>query len=171
MIFLIEQKFIDALLDLHKTLEGSKIDWAIGGDLGEALFGVQVDPEYIELITNKDGAYALHDAIPSYCPSEIEYKITRLSREASLGNENFPVYMRSYFFDFTVKGVTVKVYGGLQYRISDWEWGDPLEFEPQFVYVTGYKTAILPLRLKYELHNGLGWTDKAEKISCRIMQR
>ena len=171
MIFLIEQRFIDALLDLHKTLDGLQIEWAIGGDLGEALFGVQVDPNCIELITNKEGAYSLHDAISSYYPSEIEYKTTKLSRDASWGNETFPVYTRSHFFCFRVKGVDVKIYGDLQYRISDWEWGDPLEFEPQFIYITGYKTAILPLKLKYELHNGLGWTDKAEKISRRIKQR
>ena len=171
MIFLIEQRFIDALLDLHKTLDGLQIEWAIGGDLGEALFGVQVDPNCIELITNKEGAYSLHDAISSYYPSEIEPKTTRLSREATLGNDTFPVYIRSHFFDFRVKDVDVKVHGNLQYRISDWEWGDPLEFEPQFVYITGYKTAILPLKLKYDLHNGLGWIDKAEKISRRIVQQ
>jgi hypothetical protein len=168
MIFLLEQRFIDALFDINETLKDSKIEWAIGGDLGEALLGVDIDPEFIEIVTTDDGVYSLHESVSKYHPSNVDTNIQQLPRNASIGEKTYPVYLRSLYFEFVVKNVNISVHGSMSYRINDWDWGDPLDFTPQFVYLGKYKSSVIPLSLKYELYNGLGWTDRAEKVSHHL---
>ena len=59
---------------------------------------------------------------------------------------------------------TFKVHGDLQFKVDDWDWGDVLEFDPEYVYVVGAKIAVVPLSVKYELYRSLGWIDRVEKI-------
>jgi len=53
---IIEPQYIDALLFLHKRLTKNHVEWAVGGELGEALRTVQVRPDCIEIVTSKKGA-------------------------------------------------------------------------------------------------------------------
>lgn len=73
--------------------------------------------------------------------------------------------------DFNLDAVRVKVHGDLQFKVGSWDWGDKLEFTPDYVYVTGKKTAVVPLPFKYELYRSLGWADRAEKIRRAIENR
>jgi hypothetical protein len=54
--------------------------------------------------------------------------------------------------------------------VGDWDWGDPIEFEPDYVNVVGVNVPIVPLKLKSELYTGLGWTDRAAKIHEAVMR-
>jgi hypothetical protein len=56
----------------------------------------------------------------------------------------------------------------MQYKINDWNWGDKLEFTPEYVNVTGVRIAVVPLEVKQEIYKNLGWTDKLEKIEPKI---
>lgn len=62
----------------------------------------------------------------------------------------------------------VKVHGDLQFKVDDWDWGDVLEFDPEYVYVVGAKIALVPLSVKSELYQNLGWIDRVEKIKQAI---
>jgi hypothetical protein len=63
------------------------------------------------------------------------------------------------------------VYGDIQYKIDDWAWGDKLEFTPEYVNVTGVKIAVVPLQVKYEIYQKMGWAERAEKIETLIRRR
>ena len=89
----------------------------------------------------------------------------QLPREATINDKQYPAYVRSHYFEFDLNSIKVKVHGDLQFKISDWDWGDKFEFTPGFVHVVNKKTAVVPLYVKYELYQNLGWTDRAEKIA------
>jgi len=171
ILAVIDQPYVDALLTLHRKLAKQNIEWAVTGELGEALRTVQVKPDCIEIVTSKKGAAQIFLAVQEYSPTGVFFQTHQLPRNAELGGKEYPVYMRSHYFDFVVGGVKVKVYGDLQFKIADWDWGDKLEFTPEYIYVVGLKTAVVPLQVKYEIYQNLGWTDRAEKISQVITRR
>jgi hypothetical protein len=92
-------------------------------------------------------------------------KERKLQRSAEVGSERYPVTVRSYAARLSVEGVRLDVYGDVQIKVGDWDWGDTLEFEPEFSHVVDVRIPVFPLRLKSELYLGLGWTDRASKIS------
>ena len=69
-------------------------------------------------------------------------------RNANINGIEYPIQVRSHYFDFFIGCLKVKVQGDMQYKINDWDWGDKLEFTPEYVNVTGVKIAIVPLQVK-----------------------
>jgi len=164
ILAMVDPIYVDALLALHKKIGKEHIDWAVGGDLGEALRTIQTQPDCIEIVTSKKGASQIFLAFENLCSKGIFCETRKLERNAIVAGKEYSAYIRSYYFDFTIGNAKVKVYGDLQYRIGNWEWGDKLEFTPEHVNVVGTKTPIVPLQVKYDIYQGLGWTDRAEKI-------
>ena len=158
-----------AVQALGKELRDVQAKWAIGGDAGEIIKGVHVKTDHLEVLTTKEGCLEICEllaprvAVP---PAEAE---KRRAREADVDGRAYPVYVRSLYAELAVEGVRVEVHGDEQIRVGDWEWGDPLDFEPDYTYVVRSKVPIVPLRLKSELDLGLGWLDRLELISNAIM--
>jgi len=170
VLTVIDPAYVETLLALHKRLAKERIEWAVGGELGEALRAVTVQPDCIEILTSKKGVAQIFLAAQELDAEGLFFQTQRLPRDALVGGKEYPVYVRSYYFEFTLNKIKIKVHGDLQYRISNWEWGDKLEFTPEHVYVVGTKTAVVPLQFKYELYQQLGWADRADKIS-RVLSR
>jgi len=167
----VDTAYIEALLSLQKNLENKHVEWAVGGDLAEALETIQVEPDCIEIVTSKEGAQQIYLATKQYGPQPIEFLTIKLDRNAVINGIQQPIYLRSYFFEFFLGCVRVKVYGDMQYKINDWAWGDKLEFTPEYVNVTGAKIAVVPLQVKYEIYQKMGWAERAEKIESIIRRR
>jgi hypothetical protein len=164
MLTVVDKTYVETLLQLHKKLARRGIDWALSGDLGEALKTVQVTPDCFEIVTTRRGAAQIFLAVQDCSPTGVYFQTHKLSRNALVDGKVYPVFVRSYYFEFTINDIKVKVYGDMQLRISDWGWGDRLDFTPEHVYVVGEKTAVVPLSIKYEIYRRLGWADRAEKI-------
>jgi hypothetical protein len=162
VVTVIPHEYVDAILSLHEKL--GNIKWTIDGDLGECLRAVQVEPEKIELLCDTRDLEKIFTSIKDFNPTAIALVTDKLPRNAVVDGKEYPVYVRSHQLMFTLKDVKVKVKGDLQFRIGDWEWGNPLEFTPEYVYVVGKKTAVMPLSLAAQLYQGLGWMDRVQKI-------
>jgi hypothetical protein len=170
VLAIVDQPYIEALLLLHKKLARRGIDWTLSGDLGEALKTVQVTPDCFEIVTSRRGAAQIFLAVQDCNPTGVYFQTQRLGRNALVDGKEYPISVRSYHFEFAVKGIKVKVYGDMQFRIGNWPWGDKLEFTPEHVYVIGEKTAVVPLGIKYNIYQQLGWADRAEKIQHVLMK-
>jgi hypothetical protein len=170
VLWVIPQKYVEAILVLHEKLEGKSISWSLNGNLAEALRTVQVEPECIEIVSSKGDVEQIFEAVKEFQPQPLIFKTQLLSRNAVIGEKEYPIHIRSHFFEFNIKETKVKVHGDLQYQVGDWEWGDVFAFDPEYVYVIGKKIAITPLAVKCELYSSLGWVDRAEKIK-RVLQR
>ena len=104
-------------------------------------------------------------------PGQIDYCIQQISRNALIDEVEFPIYIRSYNFEFTVEGIKFKVFGDLQYKVDNWDWGDKFEVQPETIYIVNKKTSIIPLQVKFELYQCLGWADREEKINAVFENR
>ena len=83
------------------------------GNLDEVLATVHVEPECIEILANKE--------IQEYSLQEIEWLTEVFPRKTLIEEKELPVKIRSYFFEFNINYLRTKVYGDLQYQISDWD--------------------------------------------------
>jgi|WetSurMetagenome_2_1015567.scaffolds.fasta_scaffold184177_2 hypothetical protein len=164
----VEPTYIDAVLGLHKRLAPEHVEWALGGELGDALRNVNSTPDCVEIVASKKAATQIFLKFRELSTEGIYIQTHKLDRNAAIEGKEYPVYTRSYYFDFILSGVKIKVHGDLQYRIGNWEWGDKLEFTPEHISVVGVKTAVVPLQVKYEIYQGLGWTDRAEKVKLAL---
>ncbi len=171
ILAIIDPMYINALLALNLKLASRNFEWAVSGELGEALKTVQVTPDCLEIVTTKRGAAQIFLLVQDCNPTGVYFQIHKLPRSALINGKEYPVYVRSYYFDFTINGVKAKVYGDLQYRISNWDWGDKLTFVPDHVHVAGEKTAVVPLQIKYNIYQQLGWVDRAEKVQQVLLKR
>lgn len=169
VISLIPPKYVDALLLLHKKWDGTGVEWVVHGALAEALRTVNTEPKSIEIVCDAAGIEQLFEAVEALNPQAVHIEITQLPNATHGGNQ-YPVYARSRYFQFTVGDIPVEVYGGLQYRVADWEWGDVFEVKPEYVSVVGKLTAVTPLSVLFELYRDLGWAEEVQRIQ-HVLQR
>ncbi len=161
---IVKKEYLDALLVLHRKLASMNINWAIGGDLGEALRTVEIEPDCVEIITNSNMVEEILKVLNEYNPEKPKVLEQRLDRDAAIGGKIYPIYVKSHYFDFNIGKAKVKVHGSLQFKVDDWEWVEPLEFQPEYVNVVGKRIPVVPLSLKSMLYQNLGWEDRVEKI-------
>ena len=133
---MLSQPVLKAIIKMGAALKDVNAKWGIGGDAGEIMKGVNVQADIVEILTTKEGT----EEIPRRCPST-EYTPApaeeRVERQADVDGKMIPVFIKSSYAELTVDGVKVKVYGDEQIKVGEWDWGDPLDFQPEYVYVVG----------------------------------
>ena len=168
-IAFLTQPRLKAVVILGGELKDVHAKWAIGGDAGEIIKGVNVRTDYLEILTTKEGCNEICERLKMYQTLEPAIVEKKLGKEADVDGKMYPVYVKSHYAELTINKVRVEIYGDEQIKVGEWEWGDPLDFEPDYSYIVGKKIPIVPLRLKSELDIGLGWLDRVELISLAIM--
>ena len=168
-IAFLTQPLLKAVVTLGGELKDVHAKWAIGGDAGEIIKGVNVRTDYLEILTTKEGCNEICERLKMYQTLEPATVEKKLGKEADVDGKMYPVYIKSHYAELTINKVRVEIYGDEQIKVGEWEWGDPLDFEPDYSYIVGKKIPIVPLRLKSELDIGLGWLDRVELISLAIM--
>ena len=170
-IALLPQPLLKAVMTIGEPLKNMQAKWGIGGDAGEVMKGVNIQHvDKLEIITTKDGCEEICEVLGQYVtlkPAPMERKV---DREADIDGKMLPVFIRSHYAELMVDGAKVEVHGDEQIKVAEWDWGDPLDFEPDYAYVVGVKVPMVPLRLKSELALGLGWLDRVELISDAVIR-
>jgi len=167
----LSEPLLNATLKLAELLRECKPKWAMSGDAGEVVSGVNVSADHLSILTTAEGCEEISRKLAEnlvQTPGMVERK---LEREANIDLKPYPVQIKSYEARFQIDGQRLDVYGGLQIRVGDWEWGDPLDYSPEYVYVGSEKLPVVPLRLKTELYIGLGWMDRVKKINEAMTRR
>jgi len=163
-LVVLSKPLLSATIMVGKALMGCTNKWAIGGDVAEVISGVNVQPDHIAILTTREGCDEITRNLAGYQiepPLNVEREI---ERDAKVDLKLHKVRIKSYTARFDIQGSRLDVHGDLQIKVGDWDWGDPLDFEPDYIYVVGVKVPIVPLRMKSEIYTGLGWMDRASKI-------
>lgn len=170
-LVVVNERMLQATIKIGQLLNDCSETWGVGGDAGEILSGVNVHPDHITILTTTKGSEEANRKLQAFHvegPSEVERK---LERNAEIDHVALPVRTKSQTTRFTVDGERVDVHGDLRIKVGEWDWGDPLDFEPEYVYVVGVKVPVVPLKLKTELYFGLGWMDRVSKINQAMARR
>ncbi len=156
---------------LERLRNNVKAKWAVGGDSGEVMMGVNVNPDFLEILTTKEGCEEICKVLAQYltlAPAVVEWKLTK---EADIDGKMLPVYTKSYYAELTIDGYKVEIHGDEQIKVGEWEWGDPLDYTADYTYIPGGKLPLVPLSLKSELYLGLGWLDRVKLVSDAVLQK
>ncbi|HYY91256.1 MAG TPA: hypothetical protein VE955_04650 [Candidatus Dormibacteraeota bacterium] len=170
-LVVISQPMLNATISIGKLLKDCSEKWAIGGDAGEILSGVNVRPDHITILATRMGCEEASKKLETFRVEGPRNMERQLERNAEIEPIPLPVRVKSSTSQFRVEGERVDVHGDLQIKVGGWDWGDPLDFEPEYVYVVGVRVPVVPLRLKTQLYMGLGWTDRVKKINQAMARR
>lgn len=162
---------LNATIRIGDQLKDCSSKWAIGGDVGEILQGVNVKPDHISILTTKPGCEEISKRLNTFRVSIPFMTDRELARKAEIDLKHYPITVRSYLAEFNIDGQRLDVHGDLQIRVANWDWGDPLDYEPEYVQVVTSRVPVLPLQLKTELYTGLGWLDRVKKIREAMARR
>jgi hypothetical protein len=163
-LIVLSKPFLDATILVGKALVDSTNKWAVGGDVAEVISGVNVTPDHMVIFTTREGCDEVARKLVKYQLEPTRLVERQLERDAKVDLKPYRIRIRSYMSRFDIGGTRLDVHGELQIKVGDWDWGDPLDFEPDHVYVVDVKVPIVPLKMKSELYTGLGWIDRATKI-------
>jgi hypothetical protein len=169
-VIILPQPLLKAMITVGRELKSVQAKWAVYGDAGQVALGVALKPDHLEILTTKAGTEEIASRLHQYqtlAPREAE---KTLPREADIDGKKYPVYVKSHYAEFNIGGARLEVYGDLRMKVGEWEWGDPLDFEPSSISVVGTDVPLVPLRLSSELDLGLGWMDSVELISDAVMR-
>jgi hypothetical protein len=169
-IVILQLPLLRATVKVGAALKDAQAKWAFGGDAAEIIKGVNVRADHLEIVTTKAGTDEVCKLLAEYvtlAPAEVEKKLTR---DADVDAKMLPVHIKSHYAELAVDKVKVEVYGDLQYKVAEWDWGDPIDYEVEFVNIIGTNVPTLPLRLKSELDLGLGWLDRVALISDAVIR-
>jgi hypothetical protein len=169
-LVVLNKPLLDATTMIGKALDGCTNKWALSGDVAEVISGVNVQPDHVTILTTREGCNEIVKKLAGHCISAPETGERKLKREAKVELKAYPVKIKSYRAQFDINGTRLDVHGDLQIKVGDWEWGDPLDYEPDYVYVIGVKIPVVPLQMKSEIYNGLGWRDRAVKIHEAVIR-
>ncbi len=143
---------LDTLRAICTRLASCRAHWAITGSLGWALQGVKVEVHDIDLQTDPAGAYEIEGLLSEYVASPVRYTVSER--------------IRSHLGKLEINGVRVEIIGGVQKRLEDGTWEEPVNVERHRVWVEidGMQIPVLSLEYEYQAYLKLGRTEKAEML-------
>ena len=149
---MIETRFLDVLRIIYSKLKDTNISWVITGSLGMALQGVDVEVNDIDIQTSSTGAYEIEKQLSEFMVVPVSF---------SSSNK-----IRSHLGKGIIKGIQVEIMGGIQKRISEDSWEDPVDINTYRLWINyqNMDIPVLPLEYEYQAYLILGRIDKAEKL-------
>jgi hypothetical protein len=170
-LVVLSKPLLEATIRIGELLKDCSAKWAFAGDLGEILFGVNVQPDHLTILTTSTGCDEIGKRLAAFQVESPRVSERRVERNAEINLKPFPISIKSYSSSFNIEGQRLDVHGNLQIKVGDWDWGDPIDYEPEYVYVVNVKVPAAPLELKKELYRGLGWYDRVSKIHAAMARR
>lgn len=149
---MIDPDYLNVLCKIYTRLNESPVNWVITGSLGFALQTVPVEPNDIDIQTDKTGAYEIER-----CFAEFVIKKVTFSSGARI---------RSHFGVLMIDGIKVEIMGDIQKRLDDgsWEHSVNLDYHKRIVEVEGMRVPVLSLEYEYQAYLKLGRIDRAEML-------
>ena len=144
--------YLKVLRKINARLNNTSVNWVVTGSLGFALQGVPVEPNDLDLQTDKRGAYEIERYFPEFMTKRVTFSSTER--------------IRSHFGELMIDGIKVEIMGDIQKRLEDGSWENPVDLEhhKRVVEVEGMKVPVLSLEYEYQAYLKLGKIDKAEML-------
>lgn len=147
------------LRTICRRLSGSKVFWALTGSASLALRGVAVEPNDIDIQTDKAGAYEIEHRLSEYVAERVVWSTADR--------------IRSYFGTLVIEGVKVHIAGDVETRLKNgtWERALSLNHQRHYVQIDDIEIPVLPLEYEHQMHLKLGKLHRAQMIKFILKGR
>lgn len=149
---MIDLLYLDVLRQIHVRLSNTDVNWVVTGSLGFALQGVPVQPNDIDLQTDKAGAYAIERRFSDVVIRKVKFSATER--------------IKSHFGALQIDGIKVEIMGDIQKRGSDGVWEeivDPARYK-RMVEINGMLMPVLSLEYEYQAYLKFGRIERAKML-------
>ena len=149
---MIDPVYLNVLRQIHVRLSNTDVNWAVTGSLGFALQGVPVQPNDIDIQTDKVGAYAIESLFSDIVIRKVEFSATER--------------IKSHFGALQIDGIQVEIMGDIQKRGADGVWEeivDPARYR-LMVESDGMLVPVLSLEYEYQAYLKFGRTERAKML-------
>jgi len=153
----IDPKTIFALLTLHDALNGSGVPWAVMGSLSHALQGLKIQPNDIDITTNRQGAHTIQQLLETHVTRAVAH---------SEGDG-----VRSHLGELAISGVTVQVIGDMETRSPKGVWTSLPDEAPITVLVRGAAIPVHSLGWELEIYTRLNRMERVERLRELIARK
>ncbi|MDP2908483.1 MAG: hypothetical protein Q8N77_01625 [Nanoarchaeota archaeon] len=147
---MITNQRIEVLRIISKKLEGKNINWCLIGSTNLALQGIEIEPNDIDIMADKQGAYEIGELLGEYETRPVQYK------EAGT--------FAGYKGKFKINNIEIEVIGELKiknvYR--------PIGGHIVMVKIDSLAIPCMDLKSEYEAYQKLGRKEKAELIRQKL---
>ena len=133
---MIDPVYFNVLRQIHAQLSNTDVNWVVTGSLGFALQGVPVQPDDIDLQTDKAGAYEIERLFSDLVIREVKFSATER--------------IKSHFGALQIDGIEVEIMGDIQKRGADSVWEeivDPARYR-RMVEIEGMLVACSIVRIR-----------------------
>ena len=144
--------YLKVLRKINVRLNNASINWVITGSFGFALQGLPVEPNDIDIQTDKEGAYEIERYFSKFVTKRVKFSSTER--------------IRSHFGELMINGIKVEIMGDIQKSLEDGSWENPVDLEhhKRVVEVEGMQVPVLSLEYEYQAYMKLGRIEKAEML-------
>ncbi len=149
---MIDLVYLNVLRQIHARLFNTDVNWVVTGSLGFALQGVPVQPNDIDLQTDKAGAYEIEHQFSDVVIRKIQFSATER--------------IRSHFGALQIDGIEVEIMGDIQKRGADNIWEEivnPAHYR-QMVEIEGLLVPVLSLEYEYQAYLKFGRIERAQML-------
>jgi len=153
----IDPKIIAALLALHGALKERAVRWAVMGSLSHALQGLQIQPNDIDISTDRRGAHKIEQLLEPH----VTRPITHSQAER----------VRSHLGELTLHGVTIQIIGDMETSPDNRTWTPLPHDHPHLIMVAGAPIPVRTLEQETQTYTRLGRTERADKLRALIERR
>lgn len=149
---MIEPVYLNILRKIYARLNDRNVNWVVTGSLGFALQGVPVEPNDIDIQTDREGAYEIDRLFSEFVTKRVKFSSTER--------------IRSHFGELIIDGIKVEIMGDIQKRLEDGSWENPVDLgrHKRVIELEGIQVPVLSLEYEYQAYLKLGRIEKAEVL-------
>jgi len=149
---MLDTTYLKILRKINVQLNNTSINWAVTGSFGFALQGLPVEPNDIDIQTDKEGAYEIERHFSEFMTKRVTFSSTEK--------------IRSHFGELMIDGIKVEIMGDIQKRLEDGSWENPVDLKhhKKVVEIEGMQIPVLSLEYEYQAYMNLYRIEKAEML-------
>jgi hypothetical protein len=146
----IDPKTIAALLTLHGALKGRTVRWAVMGSLSHALQGLKIQPNDIDISTDRRGANRIEQLL--------EPHVTRPVTHSQADG------VRSHLGELTLHGVKIQIIGDMETSTDNRTWTPLTHDHPHIIMVAGAPIPVRTLDQEVDTYIRLNRMERVERL-------
>jgi len=153
----VEEKLLEVLKFIANVLGRENVRWALVGSLNLALQGVDVEPEDIDTVTDREGVLKIGELLRDFVVEEIRYKEGKK--------------MAACFGKLNVNGVLIDIIGDPRMREDESHKWKEKGLCDLVILDLGVRVPAMSLRSELDAYKILGKTEKVRKIESFLRKK
>ena len=148
------------LFSFHDRLAGSDITWAITASTNLMLQGLDVMPNDIDVLTDRDGAYRLEELFTDHVTQSVQRPEIAMSDDKDI---------RSHYGVLSINNIEVELMGAVEHRI-DGEWVpiDSVGEHREFIERGGRDIPVMSLDHELTGYRDLGREKRVAQLESQL---